>query len=113
MQASGLRGSMSVNAPGQNSSASFSARLSKKAIRRALSMSFTCTISGLMEGLPFTSNILATARSLLASAPSPYTVFVGNATRSPAFRASAAKAIFSGVREQTGEGFVITILSFG
>ena len=57
----------------------------------ACPISLICTISGLSEGLPFASNILATARGSIASAPRPYTVSVGNATISPACSSSAAR----------------------
>jgi hypothetical protein len=43
-----------------------------------------CTISGWSAGRPLAAKILATASALLASAPRPYTVSVGKATRSPA-----------------------------
>jgi hypothetical protein len=43
-----------------------------------------CTIRGFEEGRPLTSKIVRTAISLVASAPRPYTVSVGNATSLPA-----------------------------
>ena len=50
----------------------------------------TWTISGCPVGRPLSAKILATASSLSARAPSPYTVSVGNATSSPAAISAAA-----------------------
>jgi hypothetical protein len=44
----------------------------------------------LSRGLPFASKMPASALGLVASAPRPYTVSVGKATRPPLLMASAA-----------------------
>lgn len=54
------------------------------------SISAIWTISGLSDGLPFAAYIFADAASSSASAPRPYTVSVGNATRPPALNISPA-----------------------
>jgi hypothetical protein len=66
-------------------------------------------IKGSKWGRPFTSNIFARAVVLKASAPRPYTVSVGKATRQPETRESAAKRISSSEMEsicapRKGEG---------
>src|SRR5438128_839320 len=51
---------------------------------------------GFCAGRPLAAKILATAPASSALAPRPYTVSVGNATRPPALRSCAARAIASG-----------------
>ena len=65
------RGSTSVSGPGQNFAASLSAVSFHSTKRCASAASGTCEISGLKCGRPLASKIFATARSLVASAPSP------------------------------------------
>ena len=55
--------------------------------------SSTWTISGCALGRPLAEKIFATAASLPASAPRPYTVSVGKATSSPACSAAAQSRI--------------------
>mmetsp|Transcript_19577 Transcript_19577/g.77994 ORF Transcript_19577/g.77994 Transcript_19577/m.77994 type:complete len:214 (+) Transcript_19577:2431-3072(+) len=88
------KGRTRLRGPGQNFSASKSAGAdiaanpaSSRASRLAM-----CTISGLSAGLPFALNTIATASVLVASAPRPYTVSVGNATTSPRLSDDAASA---------------------
>src|SRR3954468_9807146 len=52
-----------------------------------------CTMSGWSAGLPFRAKIFLSAAGLVASAPSPYTVSVAKATRSPAASRRAARSI--------------------
>jgi hypothetical protein len=52
--------------------------------------SCTCTISGLSLGRPFALKIAFTALLLVASAPNPYTVSVGNATGMSVVASSSA-----------------------
>jgi len=65
------RGRTRVSGPGQNRAASRSARASSLTSDDATAASGRCTISGLKLGRPFTAKIAATARSFVASAPSP------------------------------------------
>ena len=81
---SARRFSTRLSAPGQKRAAMRRARASNWAKALASARPGTSTISGLKRGRPLAAKIAATARSLLASAPSPYTVSVGNATSSPA-----------------------------
>ena len=80
-------GTITVNGPGKNAAISFSAADGiRRATRPTSAMSVRCTISGLSEGRPFARKIALTAFAFIASAPSPYTVSVGNATTPPARR---------------------------
>ncbi len=65
------RGSTSVSGPGQKRAASFSAVSLQRTKARAAAASRTWLISGLNCGRPLASKIAATARSLVASPPSP------------------------------------------
>ena len=91
-----------VRPPGQKAAASLRSRSEKRPSRSAASTSATCTISGLNRGRSFAAKMPATASPRVASAPSPYTVSVGNATRRPARSASAARAIHSAVAGTMG-----------
>jgi hypothetical protein len=64
----------------------------------------TCTISGLSAGRRFVAKIFATASARRASAPSPYTVSVGNATQAPARIAAAASASAAAVAASATAG---------
>ena len=80
-----------VRGPGQNLSASLTASSGTSlASLYTASISAIWTISGLSDGLPFAAYIFADAASSSASAPRPYTVSVGNATRPPALNISPA-----------------------
>ena len=92
-RAPSLSGSTSVSGPGQNSCASTKASSPNSPRSRAASRSATCAISGLNRGRPFASKMRATAFPLVASAPRPYTVSVGNATSPPPRSMRAASAI--------------------
>ena len=85
-----------VSGPGQKASAAFTAIsfTSHESTSKSF-LSAICTISGLSEGLPFAAYIFADAFSSRASAPSPYTVSVGNATSPPFFKISAACSYIS------------------
>ena len=87
----------SVSGPGQNAAASFRPASVRRPSRAAASVSGTFTIRGLKCGRPLVAKIAATARPLVASAPSPYTVSVGNATRAPSRSAAPAAATASRV----------------
>ena len=81
----------SVNAPGQNSSASRKKlRGTSRASSIAWSSEFTRIGSARSSGRPFTRKISSTADKLNGSAASPYTVSVGIATTSPRCSRSAA-----------------------
>ena len=79
-----------VRAPGQNAAANCRPLSVRRPSRKAASVSGTCTISGLKCGRPLAAKIAATARPFVASAPRPYTVSVGKATRAPSRKAAAA-----------------------
>src|SRR5207302_1405066 len=69
-------------------------------------------MSGFVAGRPFAAKTFRTAVSSSAFAPRPYTVSVGNATKSPARSRSAARRIvagsgFAGSTRQTAVGIVI------
>ena len=85
----------SDSAPGQKAAASWRPRRVSRPSSAAASTSRTCTISGLNCGRRLASKIAATARPLVASAPKPYTVSVGNATSLPSRSALAAASIAS------------------
>ena len=90
-----LLGNIMVSGPGQNASISFPAASGISATRGFKSeKSAICAISGLSEGLPFAAYIFFAASSSRALAPSPYTVSVGNATRPPSRKISAALSSF-------------------
>ena len=69
--ASDLRGSTSVSGPGQKARASAWESSSNTAMRSAIAMSQTWTISGLKRGLFLASNMRATASPRVASAARP------------------------------------------
>mmetsp|Transcript_4815 Transcript_4815/g.13877 ORF Transcript_4815/g.13877 Transcript_4815/m.13877 type:complete len:291 (-) Transcript_4815:406-1278(-) len=93
-----------VNGPGQNRSQSAFNTLpsqesgSASQSSNALERSFTCTISGSVSGRSFASKTLVMAFESNALQPSPYTVSVGNATRSPPRRREphSSKSLFDG-----------------
>src|SRR5262249_17907519 len=60
-------------------------------------LSAICTITGCVAGRPLAAKSFPSPSELRASAPSPYTVSVGKATRRPARSACAASAMASGV----------------
>jgi len=64
-------GATSVSGPGQNASASLTARGPSAAILSAASSPVTWAIMGLKRGRPLASNTAATARGLPASQPRP------------------------------------------
>jgi hypothetical protein len=81
----------SVSGPGQNLSAN--ARVwseTSSAISSNWLLSAICKIKGLSPGRFFAAYTFATASALKASAPKPYTVSVGNATKPPDLITSAA-----------------------
>src|SRR3989338_5065131 len=81
----------SVNGPGQNFFISLRAEdgISATSLPSSLCRA-TCTMSGLSLGLRLALKILRQARAWKASAPRPYTVSVGKATRPPRRRIAAA-----------------------
>ena len=91
---SGCLASTRDSAPGQNANASRRPRSGRRPSFSAAPTSGTCTISGLNRGRSLAAKMAATARPLVASAPSPYTVSVGNATRAPPRIAAAAADCF-------------------
>src|SRR5829696_5967245 len=95
--ASGTRGPrrrMIVSGPGQQASASTCAiGGTSDAQSGRVAAEERWTMRGCAAGRPFASKIRATAAGLEASAPSPYTVSVGNATSPPPRRISTALVI--------------------
>src|SRR5262249_37172304 len=86
-----------VSGPGQNARASSEASaVQKETTDPAIASPLTWTMSGLVAGGPLGSNTLRTAAGFRASAPSPYTVSVGNATKPPARRRASAAESSSG-----------------
>gem|GEM_PF-5084068 len=86
-------GSTMVKGPGQKrSDSAFAYGTETSATSEAPSGSATWTISGSKLGLRLASKTRASATRFHASAPSPYTVSVGIATRRPPRMASAARS---------------------
>ena len=105
-----LFGKISVSGPGQNASISFFPASGISRTRGSMSSFFAMwAMRGLSDGRPFAAYILRAASSFSASAPRPYTVSVGNATRPPFFRMAAASISSSSVVFTT---FVFIIFSF-
>ena len=92
---SARRGSTRLSGPGQKWRAARRPRSSNSASASASARPGTCTISGLKRGRSLAAKMRATASSLVASPPSPYTVSVGKATSSPARIRRAARSIAS------------------
>src|SRR5258708_27356419 len=87
---------MSVNGPGQNASASALAQAGTVLTQRGRALvEDRCTITGCSPGRLLASYSRCNAAGLRASAPSPYTVSVGNATSAPSRSALAATAMAS------------------
>ena len=101
---SARRGNTRLSGPGQKRRAAMRARSSNTASLSASASSGTWTISGLKCGRPFAAKIRATAVSLVASPPSPYTVSVGKATSSPARMRRAARPIASSLAAMSSAG---------
>ena len=88
-------GRTSVRPPGQNASAKAECcvRHARCHHRQAAQASEMRSGSGMPCGRPFASKTRSTAASFSASAPSPYRVSVGKATRPPARSVSTAAAM--------------------
>ena len=85
-----------VNGPGQKCLISFLARSGTSLTYFSIiSSSDTVTINGLSLGRPLAAYTLLTAFSLVANAPSPYTVSVGKATNFPFLNRATASGICS------------------
>ena len=85
-------GSTRVRGPGQKVEAAIFANSFTSPIFSACSNPRTCTINGLVAGLPLRVKIFLTATSFSASPASPYTVSVGSATMSPPFQRITASS---------------------
>ena len=99
------RRSTSVSGPGQNAEASRNA--SGGTWDAQDSMDDACatwTMSGWVDGRPFTAKMRRTASSFSASAASPYTVSVGRPTSPPRRSTATAAAIVSGEVTSMGSG---------
>ncbi len=93
------RFTISVSGPGQNFAASSHAASGISRPHSSMrSASARWTMSGWLRGRPLRSKIFPTASGFDASAPRPYTVSVGNATRSPAFNRWMADWMRSSMR---------------
>lgn len=93
---SGVLGRTTVRGPGQKRWISFAADVGTELTTCCSHCrELTCTIKGSKEGRSLIANTRATAAPFVASAPSPYTVSVGNATTSPRRINVAASVIVS------------------